>query len=100
MRSTPFSAKRERGRIADVALDQLDVARQCRGPAAAAMHLVDQAVEHADLVAAAEQVSCKMAADEPGAPGHEYFCHGTPGSDIVDRVSQRAATMMVSLTRP
>ena len=69
-RSTPGSARRTSAAIADVAVDGTRH-RPASCGAAPAVHLLLEAVEHDDLVAALEQSPDEMRADEAGAAGDE-----------------------------
>ena len=65
--SIPSSARVDRGLVADVADDQLGVIGQVFGPLAVAVDLLDQAVEHAHLIAATKKFTGDGAADESSA---------------------------------
>src|SRR5207253_1007257 len=58
--------------VADVADDQLGVVGQVERPFSIPMHLLDQAIEHTNLVAASKELTCDSAANEPGATRHQY----------------------------
>ena len=62
---------RDRVAVANVRLDQLDLAVEQRRPVDMAVNLRDQAVEYADPVAAAEQFVADEATDETGAAGDQ-----------------------------
>ena len=66
----------DRGAIADVADDELDVLGEVLGPSPSiAVHLRLERVEHADAVAAREQLVGEVRADEPGAARDQHFLH-------------------------
>ena len=58
-------------RVAHIAGDQLRVAGEVLGPLGVAVHLLDEAVEHAHAVARAQQPVHEMQADEPGSAGDQ-----------------------------
>src|SRR5689334_13802301 len=57
--------------VADVADDQFRFAREILGPLPIAVHLLDQAIEHSDLIAAAKQLARNCAPDKPRAAGNQ-----------------------------
>jgi hypothetical protein len=56
--------------VADIADDQLGVFGKIIWPLAIAVDLLDQAVEHADLVAAPKKFAGNGSADEAGSAGY------------------------------
>ena len=62
---------RHRLGVADVGVDDLDRAQHRIGHRIAAVNLVDEAVEHPDLVTFGKQSAADMAADEPRAAGNQ-----------------------------
>jgi len=58
-------------RVAHVAGDQLRVRSEVVRALRLAVHLLDQAVEHAHAVTRAQQLVDEMRADEPGAAGDQ-----------------------------
>ena len=62
--SIPFQRMRDDVLVADVADDQLGIGGKVFGPLAVAVDLLDQAVEHADPVAAAKKLTRDRAPDK------------------------------------
>ena len=63
--------------VADVADDQLGVVGKSSRPFAVAVHLLDQAVEHADSLPRSKKLTCDRAADKSCAACHQYLSHST-----------------------
>src|SRR5947209_9007868 len=78
--------------VADIAADQLGVVGEIVGTLAIAVDLLDQAVEHSHLIAAAKQFLANGPADESGAAGDEHsFTQPTPPNLCYFPVNQQLA---------
>lgn len=73
---------RHRLGVTDIALDELHRRIEREGPAGAAMHLLDQAIEHADSVTPRQQRNRKMPAYKARSTGNQsqflHICATTP----------------------
>ena len=70
-RSSAVERAPQRCRIAQITAAELDVIVEIVGTAFA-VHLRNEAVEHADVATVAEQLVCEMRADEPRATSDEH----------------------------
>ena len=74
----PIERARDRIAVAHVGADQLHLGIEGGRPVGRSVDLLDQAVEHTDLMAAREQFVADEAADEARPAGDEYLFHTPP----------------------